>query len=475
MKQKLAIANALLPRPALLSSTSRPPASTSSRAARSGTLLDEAQRATRSSSSARATSTRPSSLRPARLSRRRAASSPTGTPAELRAAVPLELYRAWGDDARAIARGGARAAVRRRARAPPAASRASRCGATRSPDAARACSRDLAALPAPASASPSSAPLDMESTLLALSRERLASMTPIIRDARAHASASATSPPSTTLDLAVEPGIDLRVPRRQRLGQEHDHPHADRRCSSRPRATIEVDGVDVIRHPRRVRDRIGYMGQKVSLYQGLSLRENVEFYAGLYGLEGARLERALGRAARALRARRGGGRAARGPARRHPPARRASRSARCTSRACSSSTSRPPASTSRSRGLFWELIQDEADARRHGLRHHALPRGGRLLRLGVVHRRRPPDRRTPTPEELAPALLGRLSRSTSTRRRRARARRRSRRSRRGRRRRSPDGASRSRVAGARRPTCSRALDAARPRTRGARAHRAAGR
>ena len=53
--------------------------------------------------------------------------------------------------------------------------------------------------------------------------------------------------------------------------------------------TVEVDGVDVIRTPRRVRDHIGYMGQKVSLYQGLSLRENVEFYAGLYGLTGARL------------------------------------------------------------------------------------------------------------------------------------------------------------------------------------------
>ena len=49
--------------------------------------------------------------------------------------------------------------------------------------------------------------------------------------------------------------------------------------------TIEVDGIDVIAHPRRVRDHIGYMGQKVSLYQGLSLRENVEFYAGLYGLD----------------------------------------------------------------------------------------------------------------------------------------------------------------------------------------------
>ncbi|MGH8323697.1 MAG: ATP-binding cassette domain-containing protein, partial [Steroidobacteraceae bacterium] len=53
---------------------------------------------------------------------------------------------------------------------------------------------------------------------------------------------------------------------------------------------IELDGIDVIRRPRRVRDRIGYMGQKVSLYQGLSLRENVEFYAGLGGLAGADLE-----------------------------------------------------------------------------------------------------------------------------------------------------------------------------------------
>jgi len=53
--------------------------------------------------------------------------------------------------------------------------------------------------------------------------------------------------------------------------------------------SIEVDGIDVIATPRRVRDHVGYMGQKVSLYQGLTLRENVEFYAGLYGLAGAGL------------------------------------------------------------------------------------------------------------------------------------------------------------------------------------------
>jgi len=54
---------------------------------------------------------------------------------------------------------------------------------------------------------------------------------------------------------------------------------------------VEVDGVDVLRHPRRVRDRIGYMGQRVSLYQGLTLQENVQFYGGLYNLEGRALAR----------------------------------------------------------------------------------------------------------------------------------------------------------------------------------------
>ncbi len=63
----------------------------------------------------------------------------------------------------------------------------------------------------------------------------------------------------------------------------------------RPTAgTASVDGVDVTHHPRRVRDRIGYMGQKVSLYQGLTIGENVEFYAGLYGLARDALARRWG-------------------------------------------------------------------------------------------------------------------------------------------------------------------------------------
>ena len=58
--------------------------------------------------------------------------------------------------------------------------------------------------------------------------------------------------------------------------------------------SISVAGIDVIARPRRVREAIGYMGQKVSLYRGLSLYENVQFYGGLHGITGKDLERRWG-------------------------------------------------------------------------------------------------------------------------------------------------------------------------------------
>ncbi len=58
--------------------------------------------------------------------------------------------------------------------------------------------------------------------------------------------------------------------------------------------SIVVAGVDVIQTPRRVRDAIGYMGQHVSLYRGLSLIENVEFYAGLHGLSARDMDQRWG-------------------------------------------------------------------------------------------------------------------------------------------------------------------------------------
>ncbi len=48
-----------------------------------------------------------------------------------------------------------------------------------------------------------------------------------------------------------------------------------------------VTGHDVVREPQSVKDRIGYMAQKFGLYQDLSVRENMDFYADLFGILGA--------------------------------------------------------------------------------------------------------------------------------------------------------------------------------------------
>jgi ABC-2 type transport system ATP-binding protein len=51
-----------------------------------------------------------------------------------------------------------------------------------------------------------------------------------------------------------------------------------------------IDGIDVGSDPEGVKRRIGYMSQRFSLYELLTVDQNIRFYGGLYGLDRDRLE-----------------------------------------------------------------------------------------------------------------------------------------------------------------------------------------
>ena len=45
-----------------------------------------------------------------------------------------------------------------------------------------------------------------------------------------------------------------------------------------------VVGYDIVREPEQIKSRIGYMTQRFSLYEDLTVAENLHFYAGIYGM-----------------------------------------------------------------------------------------------------------------------------------------------------------------------------------------------
>jgi ABC-2 type transport system ATP-binding protein len=59
---------------------------------------------------------------------------------------------------------------------------------------------------------------------------------------------------------------------------------------SRPTSgKARVAGFDVYRQPEEIKRNIGYMSQKFSLYEDLTVLENIRFFGGIYGLTKSRL------------------------------------------------------------------------------------------------------------------------------------------------------------------------------------------
>jgi ABC-2 type transport system ATP-binding protein len=57
--------------------------------------------------------------------------------------------------------------------------------------------------------------------------------------------------------------------------------------------SASVVGFDVSRQAEEVRQHIGYMSQKFSLYNDLTAIENLEFFGGLYGVKGRALDKGI--------------------------------------------------------------------------------------------------------------------------------------------------------------------------------------
>jgi len=49
--------------------------------------------------------------------------------------------------------------------------------------------------------------------------------------------------------------------------------------------SVTVDGYDVVRQMRSVRCRVGYMPGRFSLYEDLTVKENIRLFAGIYGMK----------------------------------------------------------------------------------------------------------------------------------------------------------------------------------------------
>jgi len=57
----------------------------------------------------------------------------------------------------------------------------------------------------------------------------------------------------------------------------------------------KVSGYSINENPEMVKKNIGYMSQKFSLYNDLTIKENINFFGGIYGMKGSKLSERMNR------------------------------------------------------------------------------------------------------------------------------------------------------------------------------------
>lgn len=55
--------------------------------------------------------------------------------------------------------------------------------------------------------------------------------------------------------------------------------------------SASIAGYDIYRQTEKIKQNIGYMSQKFSLYEDLTVRENIRFFGGIYGLPARQIKR----------------------------------------------------------------------------------------------------------------------------------------------------------------------------------------